>query len=86
MLQIKCPHCQKAMAMNAMPPSGRVACTQCGQLLVLQAPVKQAPRPAAPQPPMRNHVVVLVGSFFFFFFTLRGGSACTGIARATCPD
>jgi S1-C subfamily serine protease/HEAT repeat protein len=52
MLQIKCPHCQKAMAMNAMPPSGRVACTQCGQLLVLQAPVKQAPRPAAPQPPM----------------------------------
>jgi S1-C subfamily serine protease/HEAT repeat protein len=44
MLQIKCPHCQNAMALNAMPASGRVSCTKCGQQLVLQAP---APRPPA---------------------------------------
>src|SRR3982751_2759263 len=47
MLQIKCPHCQNAMAMNAMPASGRVSCTKCGQQLVLQAPA----RPAAPAAP-----------------------------------
>src|SRR4051794_38665691 len=47
MLQIKCPHCQHMMTMNAMPAQGRVACPSCGQQLILQQPAKPVPPPAA---------------------------------------
>src|SRR5688572_20281337 len=50
MLQIKCPHCQNAVALNAMPASGRVSCTKCGQQLVLKAPGRPA-GPGKPMPP-----------------------------------